>query len=53
VIHSAVYIADDIMFTKNGRAYAQPWLLMRLKDVVTAYSFGKAPRLVYYRNNAT
>jgi hypothetical protein len=53
VIHSAVYIADDIVFTKNGRAYAQPWLLMRLKDVVTAYSFGKAPRLVYYRNNAT
>jgi hypothetical protein len=52
-IHSAVYIADDIVFTKNGKSFGQPWLLMRMKDVVTAYSTDKEPRLVFYRNKAT
>jgi hypothetical protein len=49
-IHSAVYIADDIVFTKNGRNYGQPWLLMRLKDVVAAYPTSREPQLVFYRN---
>ncbi|TAL03341.1 MAG: hypothetical protein EPO07_06400 [Verrucomicrobia bacterium] len=52
-IHSAVYIADDIVFTKNGRSYGQPWLLMHLKDMATAYSTAKEPRLVFYRNKAS
>jgi hypothetical protein len=29
-IHSAVYLADDIVFTKNGNNFAQPWMLMHL-----------------------
>ena len=32
VIHSAVYIAADICFTKNGINPGQPWVLMRLPD---------------------
>jgi hypothetical protein len=38
VVHSAVYIADDIVFTKNGAAFSQPWLLMRLDDLLTFFS---------------
>lgn len=49
-IHSAVYIADDIVFTKNGDNYVQPWMLMRLDNLVAKYSVRGTPRLLVYRN---
>lgn len=49
-IHSAVYLADDIVFTKNGNNFAQPWMLMRLKDLEAEYTTDIAPQLVTYRN---
>ena len=33
-IHSAVYVADDIVFTKNGAADSQPFIYMHLDDVL-------------------
>ncbi len=32
-IHSAVFIADDIVFTKNGNRAVWPWQFMHLQDV--------------------
>jgi len=49
VIHSAVYIADDIVFTKNGVNYAQPWILMRTKNLLSAYTKTEEPKVLYYR----
>lgn len=49
-IHSAVYLADDIVFTKNGNNYAQAWMLMRLKDLESDYTSDSAPKLLVYRN---
>lgn len=43
VIHSCVYIADDIVFTKNGPNFSVPWLLGRLTNVVAFYSVGSQP----------
>lgn len=37
VIHSCVYIADDIVFTKNGASSVMPWILMKLSDVTAFY----------------
>ncbi|MBS0633257.1 MAG: hypothetical protein JSS11_15205 [Verrucomicrobia bacterium] len=37
VIHSCVYIADDIVFTKNGASSVMPWILMNLSDVTAFY----------------
>lgn len=37
VIHSCVYIADDIVFTKNGASSVMPWILMNLSDVIAFY----------------
>ncbi len=37
VIHSCVYIADDIVFTKNGSSSIMPWILMNLSDVIAFY----------------
>jgi len=51
VIHSAVHIADDLVFTKNGKSIGQPWLLMHLGDLISLYSSGTAPKLLYYRSN--
>ena len=49
-IHSAVYLADDIVFTKNGNNMAQPWMLMHLKDLVTKYQSDGPGHMLVYRN---
>src|SRR5262249_14260033 len=49
-IHSAVYLADDIVFTKNGNNFAQPWMLMRMKDLTSRYVSDQPPRILAYRN---
>lgn len=49
VIHSAVYIADDIVFTKNGINYGQPWILMRMKNLMGVYTCPEPPKAVFYR----
>ena len=49
-IHSAVYLADDIVFTKNGNNYAQPWMLMHLKDLLTEYTSDEPPTVAVYRD---
>lgn len=50
ILHSAVYIADDIVFTKNGGRRNQPWMLMTLEDLIPAYAFSKEPiRVVFCR----
>ena len=36
-IHSCAYIADDIVFTKNGASVASPWTLERLSDTIAYY----------------
>ncbi len=36
--HTAVHIADDIVFTKNGASSAQPWVLARLGSVIEQYA---------------
>jgi hypothetical protein len=49
-IHSAVYLADDIVFTKNGNNMAQPWMLMHLKDLTRKYESDGPGRMLIYRN---
>ncbi|MFN7139466.1 MAG: hypothetical protein ACK4UN_09015, partial [Limisphaerales bacterium] len=50
LIHSAVYIADDIVFTKNGAGYNQPWIYMKMEDMMPFYdSPVDSPRVVVYR----
>jgi hypothetical protein len=49
-IHSAVYLADDIVFTKNGNNYSQPWMLMHLKDLLAEYTSDEPPTVAVYRD---
>ncbi len=48
-VHSCVYVADDIVFTKNGRTWAAPWILTTLPDVLATYPSSIPLTLRYYR----
>ncbi len=52
LFHVAVYVADDLVFTKNGVSPVSPWVLMPL-DRLRAYyrSRSTSPRLIYHRPN--
>ena len=43
IVHSAVYLADDIVFTKNGDTSVHPWMLSRIPDMLAQYSFMVEP----------
>lgn len=43
VVHSAVYIADDVFYTKNGATFTYPWMLETLPDLMKQYSFQVEP----------
>ncbi len=47
--HSCVYIAADIVYTKNGRSRLSPWVLMRLADVRELYGIYQETVIVAYR----
>lgn len=48
--HSCVYIADDVVFTKNGRNVLSPWIFAKLEDVKRIYLFDNNGRIQGYRN---
>ena len=50
VIHSCVYIADDIVFTKNGAHASAPWILMELSDVIAFYPSNEPLDIQYIRS---
>ncbi len=37
-IHVAAYVADDLVFTKNGEDLRQPWMLMHMADMIESYA---------------
>lgn len=48
-IHSAVFIAGDVVFTKNGASIAAPWILARLPEVFAYYEPLGSLKMVTYR----
>jgi hypothetical protein len=35
--HSAVYLADDLVFTRGGKDYTRPWIITRIPDLQAKY----------------
>ena len=53
ILHSAVYIADDIVFTKTGGRENQPWILMKTDDMLPLYASANQPlKVVICRKKA-
>ena len=52
LIHVAVYLADDLVFTKNGTSPVAPWAIMPI-DRLKAFYASRSPnlRLIYHRRN--
>ncbi|MFN7139465.1 MAG: hypothetical protein ACK4UN_09010 [Limisphaerales bacterium] len=53
LVHSAVYIADDIVFTKNGVNPSHPWIYMTLDEMLLFYETPEEPleKWVYRRKD--
>ncbi len=47
--HSCVHLADNIVFTKNGRNLLSPWVIMRLEDVKKIYLYKGNGRVQGFR----
>jgi hypothetical protein len=52
IVHSCVYIADNIVFTKNGTSFAMPWILMTLEDVKVFYPSDPPLRILAFRRKS-
>ena len=50
--HMCVYIADNVVFTKNGVDPLEPWLLMKIPDMIPRYENGKPISLLGYRKKS-
>lgn len=54
IIHSAVVIADDVVYTKNSNLFRDPFILMRIPDMMTEFraQVGEDESLsvAFYRN---
>jgi hypothetical protein len=52
LFHVVVYIADDLVFTKNGTSPVSPWTIMPLQRVKDYYrTHSSNPRLIHHRRN--
>lgn len=47
--HSCVFVADDLVFTKNGENSAVPWILTRLDDVKQVYARHPGTKIEVFR----
>lgn len=47
--HAAVYVADDVVYTKNGDAPTTPWALMSFADLWAGYARSPGASVVFYR----
>jgi hypothetical protein len=48
--HSCVYLADDMVFTKNGRNPLSPWVIMKISEVEKIYVYNRNGRIQGYRH---
>jgi hypothetical protein len=51
-MHMCVYIADEVVFTKNGAHDLQPWVLMRYHNMLKLYPSDKPLSVRCYRRKA-
>jgi len=47
-LHMCVYLADDVVFTKNGANTIQPWVLMKIPEMLGVYQRLRPFDIVYY-----
>lgn len=48
-IHMCVYVADDVVFTKNGLDTIEPWRLIKISEMMKTYGASGTEKLVGFR----
>jgi len=48
-VHMCVYIVEDFVFTKNGKNPLQPWVLMKIPDMLVSFASEQGPKMVIFR----
>lgn len=48
-VHMCIYVADDVVFTKNGMDPLDPWVLMRISDMLQRYRTDQPTELLFLR----
>jgi len=48
-IHMCVYLAEDFVFTKNGKNPLQPWVIMKIPDMLLSFAADHGPRIAVFR----
>ena len=48
-IHACVFIADDIVYSKNGRSILHPFMLVKLEDIYNRIAIEEKPQLEVWR----
>lgn len=48
-MHACVYIADDIVYTKNGASVFRPWTMMKLDAMLLHWSHRGMPLMEYWQ----
>ncbi|MBI4475862.1 MAG: hypothetical protein HY654_01740, partial [Acidobacteria bacterium] len=52
LFHAAVFLADDLVFTKNGTSPMAPWIITTIDRLKGFYrSRASNPRLIYHRRS--
>jgi hypothetical protein len=49
LIHMCVYIADDVVFTKNGANFLAPWVLMKRTEMLKEFTDFEPMKMAVYR----
>ncbi len=49
VFHAATYLANGLVFTKNGAADHHPWVIMSIDDMIENYATQKPAQVVGFR----
>jgi len=50
LVHMCVYLADEVVFTKNGRDYLDPWVLVKLPDMIASYQDKPPVQVAFFRS---
>jgi hypothetical protein len=51
IFHTAIYLAENLIFTKNGRRAADPWMIMKLDEMKDYYPQTTEIKQMYFRRN--
>ena len=49
LFHSGVFIADEMIYTKNGPRVSRPWMLLSIEEMINYYPRREPSELRYFR----